>query len=115
MQTLSREEAQYCADTFSNYFDQFTRIDEYMRDQKMAQIDSIPQSLPGMGFDVDMFDEGNISACVVQIIDSVSPVKQLEPSGTGRARETDAADLNNCKITNLKASQIFPRNSSQKL
>ena len=61
MQTLSREEAQYCADTFSNYFDQFTRIDEYMRDQKMAQIDSIPQSLPGMGFDADMFDDFTMS------------------------------------------------------
>ena len=36
MQTLNREEAQFCADTFSNYFDQFTRIDEYMRDQKMG-------------------------------------------------------------------------------
>ena len=61
MQTLSREEAQYSADTFSNYFDQFTRIDEYMRDQKMAQIDSIPQSLPGMGFDADMFDDFTMS------------------------------------------------------
>ena len=61
MQTLSREQAQYCADTFSNYFDQFTRIDEYMRDQKMAQIDSIPQSLPGMGFDADMFDDFTMS------------------------------------------------------
>ena len=61
MQTLNREQAQYCADTFSNYFDQFTRIDEYMRDQKMAQIDSIPQSLPGMGFDADMFDDFTMS------------------------------------------------------
>ena len=61
MQTLNREQAQYCADTFSNYFDQFSRIDEYMRDQKMAQIDSIPQSLPGMGFDADMFDDFTMS------------------------------------------------------
>ena len=61
MQTLNREQAQHCADTFSNYFDQFSRIDEYMRDQKMAQIDSIPQSLPGMGFDADMFDDFTMS------------------------------------------------------
>jgi len=59
--TLSREEAQYCADIFNNYFGQFERIDQYMRDQKMAQIESIPQSLPGMGFDSDMFDDFSMS------------------------------------------------------
>ena len=59
--TLSREEALHCANVFNDYFGQFNRIDEYMRDQKMAQIESIPQSLPGMGFDSDMFDDFSIS------------------------------------------------------
>ena len=49
--TLNKEEALYCANVFSNYFDQFTRIDQYMRDQKMAQIESIPTALPGMGLE----------------------------------------------------------------
>ena len=59
--TLSKEEALHCANIFNNYFGQFERIDQYMRDQKMAQIESLPQSLPGMGFDSDMFDDFSIS------------------------------------------------------
>ena len=61
MKELNYEQAQYCADYFSNYFDKFSRIDEYIRDQKLAQIDEIPQALPGMGFDADMFDDFNMS------------------------------------------------------
>ena len=61
MKELSRDEAKWCADYFSNYFDKFSRIDEYIRDQKLAQIDEIPQALPGMGFDADMFDDFNMS------------------------------------------------------
>jgi hypothetical protein len=61
MKTLSREQALHCANVFNDYFGQFQRIDQYMRDQKMAQIDSLTQSLPGMGFDSDMFDDFSIS------------------------------------------------------
>tara|TARA_B110000305_G_scaffold196951_1_gene222320 strand:+ start:50 stop:1147 length:1098 start_codon:yes stop_codon:yes gene_type:complete len=61
MKELNYEQAKYCADYFSNYFDNFSRIDEYIREQKMSQIDEIPQSLPGMGFDADMFDDFNMS------------------------------------------------------
>jgi len=59
--TLSREQAQHIAAIFNDYFGQFDRIDQYMRDQKMAQIESLPQTLPGMGFDSDMFDDFSIS------------------------------------------------------
>ena len=61
MKELNYEQAKWCADYFSNYFDKFSRIDEYIRDQKMSQIDEIPQALPGMGFDADMFDDFNMS------------------------------------------------------
>ena len=61
MKTLSREQALHCAKIFNDYFGQFERIDQYMRDQKMAQIESLPTSLPGMGFDSDMFDDFTIS------------------------------------------------------
>ncbi len=30
---LTKEQAVHCADVFSNYFDKFGRIDEYMREQ----------------------------------------------------------------------------------
>ena len=61
MKELNYEQAKWCADYFSNYFDKFSRIDEYIRDQKLSQIDEIPQALPGMGFDADMFDDFNMS------------------------------------------------------
>jgi hypothetical protein len=61
MKNLSKEEALHCAKIFNDYFGQFDRIDQYMRDQKMAQIDSLPASLPGLGFDSDMFDDFSIS------------------------------------------------------
>ena len=59
--TLDREQALHCAGIFNDYFGQFERIDEYMRDQKMAQIESLPTSLPGMGFDSDMFSDFTMS------------------------------------------------------
>ena len=61
MKTLTREQALHCASIFNDYFGQFERIDQYMRDQKMAQIETLPTSLPGMGFDSDMFDDFTIS------------------------------------------------------
>ena len=61
LKTLETKEALHCAKVFNDYFGQFDRIDQYMRDQKMAQIETIPQSLPGMGMDSDMFDNFSIS------------------------------------------------------
>ena len=51
MKTLTREEALHCANIFNDYFGQFSRIDQYMRDQKMAQIKTIQSPVPGMGLD----------------------------------------------------------------
>ena len=49
MKTLNKDQALYCAKIFNDYFGQFNRIDEYMRDQKMSQLnDTISASLPGM-------------------------------------------------------------------
>ena len=65
--TLNRDEALHCANVFNNYFGQFERIDQYMRDQKMAQIDTIPAPLPGMGLDTDMFDDFTMSPEVMDL------------------------------------------------
>ena len=67
MKTLTREQALHCAGIFNDYFGQFERIDQYMRDQKMAQIESLPTSLPGMGFDSDMFDDFTMSPQVMDL------------------------------------------------
>ena len=61
MKKLSREEALHCANVFSDYFGQFNRIDEYMKSQKIDSIDSLPQSLPGMGLESEMFDDFTMS------------------------------------------------------
>jgi len=58
---LSKEQALHCAGVFNDYFGQFSRIDQYMRDQKMAQIEALPTSLPGMGLDSDMFSDFTMS------------------------------------------------------
>ena len=67
MKTLTKEEALHCANVFKNYFGQFNRIDQYMRDQKMAQIETIPSPLPGMGLDSDMFDDFDMSPEVMDL------------------------------------------------
>ena len=67
MKTLTKEEALHCANIFNDYFGQFSRIDQYMRDQKMAQIDTIPTPLPGMGLDSDMFSDFDLSPEVMDL------------------------------------------------
>ncbi len=67
MKNLTKEQALHCAGVFNDYFGQFNRIDEYMRDQKMAQIETIAQPLPGMGFDSDMFDDFTMSPEVMDL------------------------------------------------
>ena len=67
VKTLNKNEALHCADVFNNYFGQFSRIDQYMRDQKMAQIETIPAPLPGMGLDSDMFDDFDMSPEVMDL------------------------------------------------
>ena len=65
--TLNREQALHVANIFSDYFDKFNRIDQYMRDQKMAQIETIPTSLPGMGLDTELFDDFTMSPQVMDL------------------------------------------------
>ena len=65
--TLDREQALYIANIFNDYFGQFSRIDHYMRDQKMSQIEALPTTLPGMGMDADMFDDFSMSPEVMDL------------------------------------------------
>ena len=58
---LTDDQALHCACIFNNYFEKFSRIDEYMRDQKLSQIGNIPAALPGMTLDSDMFSKFDMS------------------------------------------------------
>jgi hypothetical protein len=60
--TLTKEQALYCANIFNDYFGQFDRIDQYMRDQKLSQLDAtVSASLPGMGPETEIFDNFDMS------------------------------------------------------
>lgn len=61
MKTLNKEQALHCAGIFKNYFGNFSRIDEYMRDQKIASIQNIPTGLPGMTLEEDLFSDFTMS------------------------------------------------------
>ena len=54
---LTKEQAIHCADVFSNYFDRFERIDDYIRDQKLNSLADRPFVLPGMGPEEDLFSD----------------------------------------------------------
>ena len=59
---LNREDALYCSGIFNDYFGQFDRVDQYMKDQKLAQLeDSVSASLPGMGPEDDLFTDFTMS------------------------------------------------------
>ena len=54
---LEVEAALHCAKVLEDYFVNFDRIDDYMRNQKDIQISELPSSLPGMGIEEDLFSD----------------------------------------------------------
>lgn len=58
---LSKDQAIHCANVFSAYFDGFNRIDEYMREQKLAAMAERPFVLPGMGPEKDLFSDFTVA------------------------------------------------------
>jgi hypothetical protein len=57
---LNKDQAIFCANAFSDYFDKFQRVDDYMRDQKLNALAERPFSLPGMGPEEDLFSDFTI-------------------------------------------------------
>jgi len=53
---ITREQALHGAKAFSDYFDRFDTIADYMRDQKLNAVDEMSFGLPGMGPEMDLFD-----------------------------------------------------------
>jgi hypothetical protein len=55
--SLNREQALHVAQVFEDYFGNFNRIDEYMREQKLNSLAEKPVSLPGCGPEEDLFSD----------------------------------------------------------
>ena len=58
---LTKEKALEGVEIIREYFDKFSNIEDYIRSQKLAKVDNIPASLPGMGMENDLFDDFTIS------------------------------------------------------
>ena len=61
MSNLTKDQAVHCANIFSDYFDKFGRIDEYMREQKLASMSERSPVLFGMGPEEDLFSDFTMS------------------------------------------------------
>ena len=57
---LNREQALHVAKSFEDYFGNFNKIDEYMREQKLNSLAELPFSLPGCGPEEDLFSDFNM-------------------------------------------------------
>jgi hypothetical protein len=57
---LSKEQAVYCANAFSDYFDKFEKVDDYMREQKLNALSHRSVTLPGMGPEDELFSDFDI-------------------------------------------------------
>ena len=60
MLILNKHDAIYSATKLIKYFKDFNRIDDYFRARKIERVKNIPQALPGMGLDDDMFQSYDI-------------------------------------------------------
>lgn len=58
---MNKEQAIHCSKVFSDYFDKFERIDDYMRDEKLNSLSTRPKSLFGMGPEEDLFSDFTMS------------------------------------------------------
>ena len=58
---MNKEQAIHCSKVFSDYFDRFERIDDYMRDEKLSSLSTRPRSLFGMGPEEDLFSDFTMS------------------------------------------------------
>jgi hypothetical protein len=54
---MNKEQALQCAKVFEDYFKDFSRIDEYMREQKLNSLAELPFALPGCGPEEDLFSD----------------------------------------------------------
>jgi hypothetical protein len=54
---MNLDQALHCSKVFEDYFKDFSRIDEYMREQKLNSLAELPFALPGCGPEEDLFSD----------------------------------------------------------
>jgi hypothetical protein len=128
---LTHEDALVCAKAFQDYFGNFERIDEYMRDQKINSLSSIPQSLfppeDDLFSDFSMHpNDMDIQVCQIPttqwetLLNITSSHINVKPVGRSiqfaiKEKNTDkflgfirlASPVINCKPRNEMLSQVF--------
>ena len=57
---LNQQDAEWAMLYFTNYFAQFDRIDQYIKEQKLEQVKDFPFQLPGMADEDDFFNDFGI-------------------------------------------------------
>jgi hypothetical protein len=128
---LTYDDALVCAKAFQDYFGNFDRIDEYMRDQKINSLSSIPQSL--FPLEDDLFsdfsmhpNDMDIQICQIPttqwetLLNITSSHINVKPVGRSiqlaiKEKNTDkflgfirlASPVINCKPRNEMLSQVF--------
>jgi hypothetical protein len=77
--SLSLQQAQHCAKVFEDYFGNFNRIDEYMREQKLNALAEMPFALPGCGPEEDLFSDFTMNPqdMEFEVVELESPRWQL--------------------------------------
>ena len=77
--SLNLQQAQHCAKVFEDYFGNFNRIDEYMREQKLNALAEMPFALPGCGPEEDLFSDFTMSPqdMEFEVVELESPRWQL--------------------------------------
>ena len=54
---LTKDQALVCAKMFSDYFDRYANVEQYMRHQKLNSMNEKPTNLPGMNLEDDLFSD----------------------------------------------------------
>lgn len=60
LKKLTKDQALVCSKMFSDYFDRYENVEQYMRDQKLNSMNEKPINLPGMGPEDDLFCDYSI-------------------------------------------------------
>ncbi|MBI33584.1 MAG: hypothetical protein CMD98_06930 [Gammaproteobacteria bacterium] len=72
MKQLNTTDALYAANIFSDFYNNFDRIDEYLKEMKLESVGQIPTSLPGMGLEDDMFTDFSVHPSEMEFSVSVT-------------------------------------------